>query len=110
MSGSWGSCLRRRGGTWWFRRRVPAALTGDIKRTEITRSRSCPTAWCRSGVPEQRWLLSVCQDWHADDGIIAERSDGFQRHVTGSLDVNRRRKRTPDWSAPLEVDSLSDCN
>ena len=28
----------------------------------------------------------ACRDAQADDGIIAECSDGFQAHVTGALD------------------------
>ena len=38
MAGNWGRCLKRRGGTFWFRRRVPASLTDRLKLTEITRS------------------------------------------------------------------------
>jgi hypothetical protein len=30
--------------------------------------------------------VSVCLGWQADSGIIAHRSDGFQRHVAGALD------------------------
>ena len=37
MSGSTG-CLRLRGTTYWFRRRVPSALTAIVQRTEINRT------------------------------------------------------------------------
>ncbi len=38
MAGNWGSCLRRRGGIWWFRRRVPKHLTERLSTVEINRS------------------------------------------------------------------------
>jgi len=41
----------------------------------------------RERLPWTGWgPVSGCQGRQADDGIIAERGDGFQGHVTGSLD------------------------
>src|SRR2546423_6400728 len=49
--------------------------------------RSCPRPWCRSGYPKQCWLpRSGCHSGQSDRGSIAQRSDGFQAHVSGTLD------------------------
>src|SRR4051812_26812110 len=52
----------------------------------VCHRRSCPIAWCRSGTPWSDWTaVSGCDEWLADTEIMAQWSDGFQAHVTGTL-------------------------
>ena len=53
---------------------------------------SCPTGWCKSGgggfaALRRVWPVSSgCHGGQLDQGIIAQRCDGFQCHVAGPLD------------------------
>src|SRR5712671_1207940 len=59
----------------------------DVHHRTRPRQRSCPRPWCRSGYPKQCWLPpSGCRSGQSDGGSIAQRSDGFQAHLAGTLD------------------------
>jgi hypothetical protein len=72
---------------------------------------SCPSPWCNCGGLSPRspaWPdWSASHAWQADDGIIAQRRDGFQGHVAAALGracaaraaAGRRRRAAGPWRA-----------
>jgi hypothetical protein len=53
-----GSNLRRRGGVYWFRRRVPDALKARVERNEINRSLRTKCAKTARARARQAWLAT----------------------------------------------------
>ena len=78
-----GACLRVRGTTWWFRRRVPDSLTGRLGLREVTRSlrTSCPREATRRG--RLAWLATerAFRQMAKDLSLDAERATVLVRRL-----------------------------
>ena len=92
MGGTRGSNLRLRGTIWWFRRRVPLALTGPLRLVEITRSlrTSCPREASRRA--RAAWLATE----RAFEAMARTPSLSEEQAAA----IVRRLREEPLWTSP----------